>query len=165
MISTILIIVLLVLGGLVMIAAELMTPTFGLLAALAAGLLIWAVYLAFTLGAIPGFAATAGLAVIVPLYLRWAMRMLQNTKFGRKMSLWRGLDKPGSGTPEGQSLAGLVGRETVAETILRPSGAIRVDGRRIVAVAESGFIDKGRRVRILRASGTDVIVRAVEEGH
>jgi membrane-bound ClpP family serine protease len=45
-----------------------------------------------------------------------------------------------------------VGLDAVAETDLRPAGFIRLDGRRLDAVAESGLIESGTAVRIVSAA-------------
>jgi len=55
-----------------------------------------------------------------------------------------------------------VGRTGMAETLLRPSGAIRVDGKRIIALSESGIITKGQPVKVVRAGGSNVIVRKAD---
>jgi membrane-bound serine protease (ClpP class) len=60
----------------------------------------------------------------------------------------------------------LLGREGVAETLLRPSGAVRIDDRRIIASAESGLIEKGTAVKVVRVTGNDVVVRRIDaQGH
>lgn len=53
----------------------------------------------------------------------------------------------------------LIGREGTAHTVLRPSGIVMIDGRRLDALAETGMIDQGRTVRVLRTQGYQVVVR------
>ncbi len=53
----------------------------------------------------------------------------------------------------------LVGREGVAHSTLRPSGIVMIDGERLDAMAETGMIDEGKRVRVLRTQGYQVVVR------
>ena len=51
----------------------------------------------------------------------------------------------------------------MAETTLRPSGAIRIDKKRVIATAETGFIEEGATVKIVKAVGMNVVVREVRE--
>lgn len=52
----------------------------------------------------------------------------------------------------------LVGREGVAATVLRPSGKVEIDGEQYDGVSESGFIDRGSRVKIVRFENAQVYV-------
>jgi len=160
--ETIFLIIVLILAALALIVVEICTPTFGTLALAALGALAWAVYLAFGLSSVFGIVMVVALVLGMPVFLYWAVKVLPNTPLGRRLSLRKRPASPGEGTPEADDLAHLVGAETTAETVLRPSGTVRVEGRRIVAQAEGGFIEKGAAVRIVRAAGTHVIVRKVE---
>lgn len=162
MVQTVLLIAVLVVVALLLIVVEICTPMFGTLAVAAVGALVWAVYLAFKLSAVFGIVMIVALVLGMPVFLYWAVKVLPNTPLGKRLSLRKAPAGPGEGTPEAQDLAHLVGVETTAETVLRPSGTIRVEGRRIIAQAEGGFIEEGEAVRIVRAGGTHVIVRKVE---
>jgi membrane-bound serine protease (ClpP class) len=153
----------LLLGAMALIVAEICTPFIGLLGATAVGLAGLAVYLAWTVNAF--FALVLGAACVVglPIYTVLVVKRLPGSSLGRKLHLYRNEVPAGEGTPESASLVGLVGRKTTAETTLRPAGTIRVDGRRIVAQAESGMIEKGQEVTIIRAAGNRVIVRKSEQ--
>ena len=161
--GTILLILALLVGSLVLLAAEICTPTFGLLAVAGVGCLVGVVYLCFTITPVLGVVAIVALVFLIPLYL-WAMiKYLPRTPLGRVLQL-RALRKDrGEGTPDAAELEALLGRTAVAETTLRPSGAIRVDERRIIATAETGFIKEGATVKIIKAVGMNVVVREVKE--
>jgi len=53
----------------------------------------------------------------------------------------------------------LVGKEGVAETSLRPSGAATIDGRRIDVVSDGSYIPAGEKLIVDRVEGVRVIVR------
>ncbi len=53
----------------------------------------------------------------------------------------------------------LVGKEGIAATSLRPSGAAKIDGRRIDVVSEGSFIPEGEKIIVDRVEGVRVIVR------
>ena len=54
--------------------------------------------------------------------------------------------------------SGLVGKTGTATTILRPSGKVAVDGEWYDAVSESGFLEKGTAVRVIRFENAQVYV-------
>jgi membrane-bound serine protease (ClpP class) len=57
--------------------------------------------------------------------------------------------------------AGLTGKEGVAETVLRPSGKIRIGDEWYDGISESGFIEKGTRVKVVRYENAQVYVQSV----
>jgi membrane-bound serine protease (ClpP class) len=52
----------------------------------------------------------------------------------------------------------LLGKEGIAFTTLRPGGTAEIDGKRIDVVANSEYIDKGVRIKVLRVEGVKVVV-------
>lgn len=58
---------------------------------------------------------------------------------------------------------GLVGKEGIAYTTLRPGGTAEIDGKRIDVIAESEFIQQGTPVKVLRVEGIKVVVTTVKE--
>ena len=162
MTGTVWLIVVLVISAMALIVVEICTPMFGLLGLLALGCVGWAVYLSYTIHNIFGLVMTALAIVCLPIYIVAAVKILPKTPLGRLLHLGKKPTRKGEGTPEATELASLVGQTTAAETILRPVGTIRIDGRRIIAQAESGMIEKGQQVEIIRAAGTHVVVRKIE---
>lgn len=71
---------------------------------------------------------------------------------------------PASGTVHrgvaDQSLTALVGRVGTAATVLRPTGAMAIDGERIDVVTEGEFLEPGTTVRVLYVQGNRVVVGA-----
>jgi membrane-bound serine protease (ClpP class) len=63
------------------------------------------------------------------------------------------------------ALSGLTGREGVAATVLRPSGKVMIDGEWYDGISESGFIEKGSSVRVVRFENTQVYVVLTEQEH
>lgn len=56
----------------------------------------------------------------------------------------------------------LTGRIGVTATTLRPSGSLRLDDEFIDVVTEGSYIEKGKPVKIIKASGGRVVVREIE---
>ena len=75
------------------------------------------------------------------------------------------LARAGGGGQSGLGLAdaaltALVGRTGIAATVLRPTGAMTIDGERIDVVTEGEFVEPGTTVRVLYVQGTRVVVAA-----
>jgi membrane-bound serine protease (ClpP class) len=56
----------------------------------------------------------------------------------------------------------LIGRTGIAETVLRPSGKISIDGNNYDAMTEGSFINKGDKVRVTRHETGQLYVRISE---
>jgi len=155
------ILILLVAAG-VMFLLEVCTPSFGILALLGISAEGVAVYYGFRISSGVGFIVLVSAIIGTPVYLYFMVKLLPNTPLGKKLFLKDAPDATNAATPEADELAKLVGRIGVAESDLRPSGTVRVDGNRIVARAEREMIDNGQKIRVIKAYGTDVVVRAVK---
>ncbi|MDR3266851.1 MAG: nodulation protein NfeD [Tannerella sp.] len=55
-------------------------------------------------------------------------------------------------------LSNLIGKTGVAATVLRPSGKVIIDGEYYDSVSESGFIEKGTKIKIVRFENAQVYV-------
>jgi len=160
--GTISLIVALIVAGLVLLMLEILTPSFGLLAATAVAALCGGVWICYGYSPTLGTVVLVALIVGVPMYLAFMVRWLPNTALGQRLFLKRATHAEGEGVPDANELAQLVGKTGTAETLLRPSGAIRVDGKRFVALSESGIISRGQAVKVVRAGGANVIVRKAD---
>lgn len=157
--TTVLLIIALIIAGFVLMLVEILTPTFGILIVLGLAALAGAVWQLYTVSPIGALVMTIILIASLPVYFALLVRWLPNSPLGRKLFLRKRQD-PGTGVPEAAKNEALVGKTGVAESSLRPSGAIRIEGRRVIASAESGLIEKGQTVRVVRAEGMNVVVRA-----
>jgi membrane-bound serine protease (ClpP class) len=151
----------LVIAGLVLLFLEIITPTFGLLAATAVAamcMVVWQVFVSY--GAFWGMTVLIALLVLIPVYLTALVKILPKTPLaGRLIMRNARMDRQGEAIPDAGSLDGLVGKTGTAETLLRPAGMVRIDGKRLSALAEGDLISEGQSVRVIRVSGSDVIVR------
>ncbi len=100
------------------------------------------------------------LSLILSLY--FGKKMFQSSIFGDKISL-----KASQPTDKGffsidKSIVDVVGKEGVADTVLRPSGIVIVDGKNYDAKAEYGFIEKGQKIKITRCETGQVYVIPVD---
>ncbi len=56
-----------------------------------------------------------------------------------------------------------IGKTGIAETILRPAGIVRLDGKRVNAQSQGEFIESGSKVTIIEIIGMKIIVKKKEE--
>jgi membrane-bound serine protease (ClpP class) len=90
-----------------------------------------------------------------------AFKLLPDTPFGRGLVLSTAIDVRASDDVQRQA-AGIVGEIGETATGLRPSGKVVVRGKRYDAQAESGYIDAGVAVRVVRSDGFHIVVTPVE---
>ena len=135
------------------------------------GLALFAILLGVTVGIYHCFKISTGLGVAVsvalvtavPIALVVTLKFLPDSALGGALRLDARRAGRGEGTPAARKERTLLGRTAVAETALHPSGAIRLDESRVIARAETGFIEKGATVKIVKAVGMNVVVREVKE--
>lgn len=161
--TTIAIIVLLLIVAMVLVLFEILTVSFGLLSVLALAALGAAVWQASTISL--GFAiilATVSV-LLLPPYVVLLVRVLPRLPVGRKLFLADVNNTAAAGVPEAERYQKLVGKTGLADTLLRPAGAVRVGGERLPAVAESGMIEKGSPIVVIAAGERNLIVRAAQQ--
>ena len=81
---------------------------------------------------------------------------------------WRGIflrtaSAADEGYVSGDVRDDLIGRIGVALTDLHPGGTVQLDGERLDVVTEGDFVNRGARVRVVRAEGYRLVVAAVDE--
>jgi membrane-bound serine protease (ClpP class) len=81
------------------------------------------------------------------------------TKLGQRMILHETL-RAAHTSPSANTQ--LVGREGVAQTVLRPTGIGQIDGKRLDVVAESAMIERGSPIKVVAVEGSRIVVRKVE---
>ena len=97
--------------------------------------------------------------LVAALSLRYVKRSRTWSQIVLKTRQWR---EEGYTAPA--DLERWVGRTGRAVTPLRPSGVIEVDGERLDASTDGEFLDRGTPVRVIRAEGLRLVVKAFEQG-
>jgi len=91
-----------------------------------------------------------------------AFRMLPESQYVRKLLLPTAIKGRSTDKTEPE-LAALVGEVGEAVTHLRPSGKVKIAGRRYDAVAEYGYVEAGKPVKVLRTKAFSIVVTALKE--
>lgn len=102
------------------------------------------------------------LTVVVGLVIGFVSMIWLSNRIGhrgvfRKVALNTDLEQAVS-SPD---LSALIGEEGTAATILRPSGKVQIGNEYYDGVSESGFIEKGSKVRVVRFENAQVYVEII----
>ncbi|WP_404425262.1 NfeD family protein [Nibricoccus sp. IMCC34717] len=142
-------------AGAILLAAEAILP--GAIAGIIGALLlvIGTVYSFNHYGASGGWLAVGGATSLVGLSLFAEFYLLPRTRWGRRFFLDKSVDTTSHAAP---GRAELTGRSGVAESPLRPTGVVVIDGRPYEAFSQDGAIDKGETVRVTGSDTFRIIV-------
>lgn len=146
----------------ILFAVEIFVPSFGLLSVCAIACLVGGGAIFFKFGALSGTIGVITAVVVVPITWIIAYRIFPNTPFGRRVILGKPDRQRGDAIPDRDRLESLLGAEGVVITPLRPGGICSFDGRRVECVAETGYIERDSKIRVIRVEGTQLTVRLIE---
>lgn len=152
--------VILFVGGIILMLIELFVPGFGIFGAIGIGSLILGIVLASydtTYGLV-----SLGIAFVVTIVvLALGIKYLGHRGTWNRFILKDELNKE-SGYIANKTREELVGKIGKSVTPLRPSGTILIEGERIDAVTEGGFIQSNVSIQVVKVEWNRVIVRPVE---
>ena len=157
-------------------ALELVIPSGGLLALLSGAAVIASVVSFFMYDATAGVVALLTYLVLTPIVVVFGLRLwmnspmakyfvLRNTVTGAEEPMPDEFESPDAATPPAErtsravDLRLLVGAFGITITPLRPVGTVKIDERRIEALAENGTIDRGVPVVVTQVYDNQVKVR------
>lgn len=145
--------------GLGVIVVEIFVPSFGLLAALAAGLLLYSLYLVFTTISVNMGLVFVGVDIfVIPVVLVLGFKALGASSW----SLHKTLSRDDGVASQSPDLAAWVGKEGMAVTNLRPSGTVMIGDTRLDAVTDGDYVSSGTPVKVTLVSGNRMVVEKIE---
>ena len=147
--------------GAILIIAEVLIPSMGMLGLAATLCILGAIGWAFTISVDTGMNVLMIAGLLIPSVMIFALKMLPRSPFTRKLTA-RGFSfENGSGVDERDPA--LLGLEGIVEAKLRPVGMARIGDRRVDVTSRGEMIDKGTRVRVIEVLGNRVVVARVED--
>jgi len=147
----------------VLIIAEVFVPSGGLLSILALACLGGGIAMFFRHSILAGWIGVGIAAAMIPAVLIFAYKLFPKTRFGKSVTLTPPKRQQGDAVPDTQTIKKLLGEVGVVLTPLRPVGMCDFSGRRIECVAESGYVDKGKKVKVIDVESTQLTVRTIED--
>jgi len=142
--------------------AEVFVPSGGLLTVGAVACVVGGITLFFQHTAMMGWIGMGVAVVLIPAVLIVAYRMFPHTRFGRAVTLTPPDRSTGDAVPDTEQLKRLIGEQGTATSPLHPVGVCDFSGRRVECVAETGYVDTGAKVKVIRVQGSQLTVRVVE---
>jgi membrane-bound ClpP family serine protease len=146
-----------------LIIAEVFVPSGGLISICALACLIGGIVIFFRHSTTAGWAGVIIAVVMIPSVIVIAYRIFPHTKFGKSVTLAPPERQRGDAIADTPELKGLLGAVGMVITPLRPVGMCDFSGQRVECVAEGGYVDKGRKIKVIHVEGTQLTVRVVEE--
>ncbi len=144
--------------GVLVILAEIFIPSMGLLSAVAAGLLFYSLFLAFTeVSRLAGFVFVGVDLLVVPVLIYWGMRVLAASS----LSLQKKLSAEEGVVSQAPTLETWMEKKGEAVTDLRPSGMALIEGMRLDVVTDGEYVDAGTQIVVMQVKGNQIIVEKI----
>jgi membrane-bound ClpP family serine protease len=152
-------------------ALELFVPTGGLLGVLCAVAAIASILSFFRYDASWGIGALAAYLVLTPITLIFVFKLWLHSPLAERMILGGRAEAIDASSEDSMiaserarlerlgQLRQLIGAQGVTVTALRPIGTVRIDGRRIDAMAEAGVIEPGTPITVTEVYDNQIKVR------
>jgi membrane-bound serine protease (ClpP class) len=141
--------------GFILLLIELFTPGFGLAGISGVLLLIFGCYLAYIkLNLFWGILTS----LISLLAVIGFFKIFSHSFIWKKIRLDSRQSKD-TGFSAGSDLSHFLDKNGVTLSALRPSGIAIIDGKRLDVIAESLFIEKDTKVKVIKVEGNKVIVK------
>lgn len=143
--------------GIVLLIVEMYVPGFGV--AGVSSLIAFALAIIFAADTfLEGLVFTGVVLVVIAIVVAVFLVLLSKGKLSSNFIL-----KAKNSTDEGFSsvaddLRFLVGREGVAQTILRPAGRVSIENKVYDVISSGDFIAPGEKIRVLEVNGNRIVV-------
>jgi membrane-bound ClpP family serine protease len=138
---------------------ELLIPTGGLLAIVCVVCALGSVTLGFMHDPTTGMVLLALYSMAAPFMLMIGLRVAAKSPLGRKLVLSAEIPARTGGEPTPAAALPAIGEPGEALTPLRPSGFVRIQGRRLDASAEGDLIDAGTPIEVVSVRDGQIRVR------
>ena len=157
--------------AIVLLMLEFFVPSGGLIAILCGVCAVGSVVSFFMYSTVAGAIATIGYVVVTPFLIVFMFKVWLHSPIAKTMILGGEDNTANIGNEEAAAaseqqrlerlaeLKDLIGAEGIAETALRPVGTVRIEGRRIDAMAESGIVDINTPVVVTDVYDNQIKVR------
>lgn len=157
--STLTMAILLQLAGVFVIIAEIIIPSGGLLALIAAGLFGYSLYVVFQqISTAVGIAFVCADLIMIPALIIIGLKMLARSP----ATLNTELSSDVGVTSQSPELAVFLDQEGRAVTDLRPAGVALVNNKRLDVVTRGEYIDRDSEVKVIAVTGNQIIVKKIK---
>jgi len=146
--------------GILVIIAEVILPSGGLLTVLAGGIFGYSLVVVFTqISSTAGAVFLALDVVMVPVLVIAGLKMLAKSP----VTLRTTLSSAEGVTSQNPEMEQYIGKSGKAMSNLRPAGAALIEGKRVDVVTRGEYIEKETAITVQSVTANQVIVKAAEE--
>ena len=152
--------IILQLVGVVVIIAEIILPSGGILSIAALGVFGYSLFIVFNeISMIIGFSFVAADLILIPVLVIVGLKLLARSPITLRQTLSR---KEGVSS-QSSELESYVGRQGNALTDLRPAGIAVIYGKRVDVVTRGEYLEKDSAIIVTAVTGNQIIVRKKDE--
>ena len=152
--------ILLQLIGILVIIAEIILPSGGILSILATGLFGYSLYLVFThISTSAGMAFVIADIILIPILVYFGIKFLAKSP----VTLRTKLSKEDGVTSQSPDHRDYLGSQGVAVTDLRPSGVATIEDERLDVVTQGEYIEKQTQIIVIAVRGNQIVVKQKDQ--
>jgi membrane-bound serine protease (ClpP class) len=158
--DSLLLLIILQLVGVVVIIAEIILPSGGILSIVALSVFGYSLYIAFSeISKTVGFAFVAADLVFIPVLVIVGLKLLARSP----VTLRKTLSRENGVSSQSSELESYVGKQGNAVTDLRPAGIAIIYGNRVDVVTRGEYLEKNSAIIVTAVTGNQIIVRKKDE--
>ena len=152
--------IILQLVGVVVIIAEIIIPSGGILAIAALGVFGYSLFIVFNETSMTiGFSFVFADLILIPVLVIVGLKLLARSP----VTLRKTLSRKEGVSSQSSELESYVGRQGNAVTDLRPAGIAVINGKRVDVVTRGEYIEKDSAIIVTTVTGNQIIVRKKDE--
>jgi len=152
--------VILQLVGVVVIIAEIILPSGGILSIAALGVFGYSLFIVFNeISMTIGFAFVAADLILIPVLVIVGLKLLARSP----VTLRKTLSRKEGVSSQSSELESYVGTQGNAVTDLRPAGIAVINGKRVDVVTRGDYLEKDSAIVVAAVTGNQIIVRKKDE--
>lgn len=146
--------------GVIVIIAEIILPSGGILSVVALGVFGYSLFIVFRdISTTVGVAFVAADIVLVPVCIILGLKLLARSP----VTLRRTLSRKEGFSSQPPEMDGYMHLHGTAVTNLRPAGTAVINGKRVDVVTRGEYIEKDAAVVVCKVTGNQIIVRKQDE--
>ena len=152
--------IILQLVGVVVIIAEIILPSGGILSIVALGVFGYSLFIVFNeISMTIGFSFVAADLILIPVLVIVGLKLLARSP----VTLRKTLSRKEGVSSQSSELESYVGAQGNAVTDLRPAGIAVINGKRVDVVTRGEYLEKDSAIIVTAVTGNQIIVRKKDE--
>jgi membrane-bound serine protease (ClpP class) len=152
--------VLLQLIGIIVIIAEIILPSGGILSILATGIFGYSLYLVFAhISTSAGMVFVIADIILIPILVYFGIKFMARSP----VTLRTKLSKENGVTSQSPDHNDYLGSQGVAVTDLRPSGVATIEDERLDVVTQGEYIEKQTQIIVIAVRGNQIVVKQKDQ--